>query len=112
MTRDRAWEIVKTYVKNENLRRHMLAVEAGMAKYWEYFLSEGLVEVAPKESYLASWSTSTSAKSDPTGFGRTSRFSDENLGSSEEWRIVGLLHDFDWEIHPSLEEHPQKGEAI
>ena len=23
-----------------------------------------------------------------------------------------MLHDFDWEIHPTLEEHPQKGEAI
>ena len=69
MTRDQAWEIVKKYVKNENLRRHMLAVEASMAKYWEYFSSEGLIEVAPKKSYLASWSTSTPTKSDPTGFG-------------------------------------------
>lgn len=29
-----------------------------------------------------------------------------------EWEIVGLLHDFDWEIHPTLDEHPQKGEKI
>ena len=28
------------------------------------------------------------------------------------WRLTALLHDFDWEIHPTLEEHPQKGEAI
>ena len=40
MTRDKAWEIVKKYVKNGNLRRHMLAVEAVMAKYWEYFARE------------------------------------------------------------------------
>ena len=26
--------------------------------------------------------------------------------------MTALLHDFDWEIHPTLEEHPQKGEAI
>ena len=26
--------------------------------------------------------------------------------------VVGLLHDFDWEIHPTLEEHPLKGAAI
>ena len=32
---------------------------------------------------------------------------DENL-----WSLTALLHDFDWEIHPTLEEHPQKGEAI
>jgi putative nucleotidyltransferase with HDIG domain len=29
-----------------------------------------------------------------------------------KWSVAALLHDFDWEIHPTLEEHPQKGEAI
>ena len=28
------------------------------------------------------------------------------------WGNVALLHDFDWEIHPTLEQHPQAGEAI
>lgn len=28
------------------------------------------------------------------------------------WETVGLLHDFDWERHPTLDEHPQKGVAI
>jgi len=32
---------------------------------------------------------------------------DENL-----WSLTALLHDFDWEVHPTLEEHPQKGEPI
>jgi putative nucleotidyltransferase with HDIG domain len=27
----------------------------------------------------------------------------------EGWGLAGLLHDYDWEIHPTLEEHPQEG---
>src|ERR1051325_4822358 len=35
------------------------------------------------------------------------------LGEDETlWSVTALLHDFDWEIHPTLDEHPQKGEAI
>ncbi len=30
----------------------------------------------------------------------------------EVWGLVGLLHDFDWEIHPTLEQHPQDGAPI
>jgi predicted hydrolase (HD superfamily) len=37
----------------------------------------------------------------------------EKFGENPEpWAITGLLHDFDWEIHPSLPEHPTKGEPI
>jgi len=28
------------------------------------------------------------------------------------WALSGLLHDFDWEIHPTLEEHPANGIPI
>ena len=35
------------------------------------------------------------------------------FGADEQrWALTALLHDFDWEIHPTLEEHPQKGEPI
>ena len=71
MNRDQALAIVRKYVKNENLVRHMLAVEAAMAAYAKKF------------------------------------------GEDEEtYRVVGLLHDFDWEIHPDLEGHPMKGSLI
>lgn len=30
----------------------------------------------------------------------------------EKWAITALLHDFDWEIHPSVPDHPMKGEPI
>ena len=35
------------------------------------------------------------------------------LGGDEEfWGATALLHDFDYEIHPTLDQHPQDGAAI
>jgi len=71
MTRDEALNLVREFVKNEGLVRHMLSVEVAM------------------------------------------RFYAEKYGEDvEAWGLVGLLHDFDWEIHPTLEEHPQAGAAM
>ena len=69
--RQQALEIVRVYVKNEALIRHMLSVEAVMRAYAE------------------------------------------NLNEDVElWGLAGLLHDFDWEIHPTVEEHPMAGLPI
>jgi putative nucleotidyltransferase with HDIG domain len=71
MNRDEALELVKEFVKNQNLVNHMLAVEAGMTFYARE-LSQDLVT----------------------------------------WQVTGLLHDFDWEIHPNLPDHPLEGAPI
>lgn len=71
MNRDEALTILQEFIENQNLIRHMLAVEAAMRFYAEKY--------------------------------------NQNV---DTWGITGLLHDFDWEIHPSLDEHPQKGEPI
>ena len=71
MNRKDALEIVHQYVKNPNLVKHMLAVEAAMRFYARKFNED-----------------------------------------EEKWAVAGLLHDFDWEIHPTMEEHPLAGEPI
>jgi putative nucleotidyltransferase with HDIG domain len=71
MQREEALAIVREYVKNENLVKHMLAVEAAMRWYAE-----------------------------------------RDGADLETWGITGLLHDFDWEIHPTLEDHPLAGAPI
>jgi putative nucleotidyltransferase with HDIG domain len=36
-----------------------------------------------------------------------------HFGEDEEyWRVAALLHDFDYEMHPTLDEHPQNGAPI
>ena len=32
--------------------------------------------------------------------------------SADDWGLVGLIHDFDFEIHPTLEQHPAEGAPI
>ena len=71
MTRDEALNLVREFVKNEGLVRHMLSVEAAMRFYAEKY-SEDV----------------------------------------ETWGLIGLLHDFDWEIHPDMSSHPQEGAPI
>ncbi|HEU4941768.1 MAG TPA: HDIG domain-containing protein [Gaiellaceae bacterium] len=71
VTRERAWDTLTRYTKNEALLRHALAVEAAVRAYAR------------------------------------------KLGGDEEfWAATALLHDFDYELHPTLDKHPQDGAAI
>lgn len=71
MDRQAAWELLCEYTKNENLRKHALAVEACARAYARKF------------------------------------------GENEEtWGVVGLIHDFDYEVYPNAPDHPLKGSEI
>jgi predicted hydrolase (HD superfamily) len=82
--RESAWCLLTEFTQSESLRKHALAVEACMRACAKKFAG-----------------------------GRESSSAVE-LGISEEdlWGIVGLIHDFDYEKYPSLEDHPYKGDEI
>ena len=39
-------------------------------------------------------------------------YADRLNADADYWETVGLLHDFDWEIHPDLDRHPIAGSEI
>lgn len=39
-------------------------------------------------------------------------YAQELDGNPQYWRAVGILHDFDWEIHSDLDRHPIEGAKI
>jgi predicted hydrolase (HD superfamily) len=85
-TREAAWQLLTEFTQSESLRRHGLAVEACMRAYARKF-GERARDLG----------------SEP----------ETEVGSNEElWGIVGLIHDFDYERWPSLEDHPYRGNEI
>jgi predicted hydrolase (HD superfamily) len=80
--REAAWCLLTEFTQSESLRKHALAVEACML------------------ACAGKFGSGNSGAAD--------------LGLSEEdlWGIVGLVHDFDYEKYPSLDDHPYKGNEI
>src|SRR4051794_16873365 len=42
----------------------------------------------------------------------TASYAAQFEGDEELWRVAALLHDFDYEMHPTLDKHPQDGAPI
>src|SRR5436305_1225202 len=42
----------------------------------------------------------------------TAAYAQKFDGNEQVWRVAALLHDFDYEIHPTLDKHPQDGAPI
>jgi putative nucleotidyltransferase with HDIG domain len=68
LNREESWELLCEWTESDSLRKHMLAVEAGMRAYARKFGED-----------------------------------------EEKWGITGLLHDIDYEKHPTPDEHPMVG---
>lgn len=77
--RNEAWVLLTEWTKSESLRKHALAVAACVTAYGE-------------------------AEADRLGLTGESREALQNL-----YTTTALLHDFDYERYPSLEEHPFVG---
>jgi len=77
--REAAWKLLTMWTNSESLRKHALAVEACLAAYGE------------------------------AEAGRQGLTGDENAAMVEIYAATALLHDFDYERHPTPEEHPFVG---
>lgn len=77
--REAAWKLLTMWTQNENLRKHALAVEACLVAYGG--------EEAERRGVSG----------------------DERAAMLELYAATALLHDFDYERHPTAEEHPFAG---
>jgi predicted hydrolase (HD superfamily) len=95
--RESAWCLLTEFTQSESLRKHALAVEACMRACAKKFggAYQGTPSGVPQSGHKASGASAP-----------------EGLTEEELWGIVGLIHDFDYEKYPSLEDHPYKGNEI
>jgi predicted hydrolase (HD superfamily) len=77
-----AWRLLNEHTQSPSLLKHALAVETCVRAYGEKHAAE--LDLPPSEA----------------------------RSMIETYAIAGLLHDFDYEKHPSAEEHPWVGNQI
>ncbi|MFP5226572.1 MAG: HD domain-containing protein [Acidobacteriota bacterium] len=81
-SRERAWSLLNEHTQSPSLIKHALAVETCVRSYAQ-------------------------RHADSTGL-----VGDDRNALLDTWSATALLHDFDYEKHPSQEEHPFVGIAI
>jgi len=96
--REGAWCLLTEFTESESLRKHALAVEACMRACARKF---GDASYQGTSSGVPQFASHENGALTPEGI------TEEDL-----WGIVGLIHDFDYEKYPSLEDHPYKGNEI
>ncbi len=81
-TREAAWQLVCEHTESPSLRKHALSVECCVRAYGE-------------------------READTLGLA-----GDDRVALVEKYAVVGVLHDFDYERFPSLDDHPFVGSKI
>jgi predicted hydrolase (HD superfamily) len=81
-TRQRAWELLSEWTQSPSLLKHALAVETCVRAYGERAADARRLDGNERNAFI------------------------------DVYSITGLLHDFDYERHPSLEEHPFVGHSL
>ena len=81
-SRERAWSLLNEHTQSPSLIKHALAVESCVRSYAERYADSNSLAGDDRDALL------------------------------ETWSATALLHDFDYEKHPSQDEHPFVGIAI
>jgi len=81
-SREAAWQLVLEYTESPSLRKHALSVETCVRAYGE------------------------------AEAGRLELTAEDRAALIEKYAVTGVLHDFDYERFPSLDDHPFEGNKI
>lgn len=77
------------------------------------FVTNGVPSVAEARATLHEFTESPNLRKHAEAVGAAMRAYAAVYGENpDRWEAVGLLHDFDYERYPSLEEHPFKGAGV